>query len=512
MTDAALKDVPYTWGFYREMNPAFLNYLCILGGYEAPEIDAEFTFCELGCGNGVTLNTHAQVFPNGQFIGVDLSPDHIDNARAVAEEAGLGNVTYIAADIESLDSEDCPPLDYIALHGVYSWIDADTRAAILALIQARLKPGGVAYVSYNALPGWSAISPLRRLIQQHTADIDADTIEKARTGLRYLQNLREKEIGYFVDNSPAESFLDEIAEQDIEYVAHEFMADNAAPFYFADVATEMNNLGLQFAANADLHLNFIDLAAAPEHHKFLLNAGTRNDFETMGDFIRNQRFRKDVYVKEPNMLSEEMQQERLLVIPFGTDCSGPAFPESIGFHGVNLAFKSDIFASLIDVLAGNAQSLGRLLDSEPFTSLGPDLLVDAIKFLTASRHMLPFAHSTTAPDADAVNANRFMLAADVNLAMLKRQLFNARQVTVAAPLAGIGLDIPMSDALFLICCVEAPAAKVTEWAESRMAEADKRIAEEGGDETAAVATALEGFRADRLSKFLEIGVIAPAPP
>ncbi|MDA0240546.1 MAG: hypothetical protein O3A84_11050 [Proteobacteria bacterium] len=47
MAEDLLGDIPYTWGYYAEMNPAFLNYICVLGGYAPPDTNNEFTYCEL---------------------------------------------------------------------------------------------------------------------------------------------------------------------------------------------------------------------------------------------------------------------------------------------------------------------------------------------------------------------------------------------------------------------------------------------------------------------------------
>ena len=68
------------------------------------------------------------------------------------------------------------------------------REAIVSFINKKLKPGGMVLVSYNALPGWSAMMPLRAIMQTFTAPMQADSISKAREGMRYLKFLNDPQV------------------------------------------------------------------------------------------------------------------------------------------------------------------------------------------------------------------------------------------------------------------------------------------------------------------------------
>ena len=60
--------------------------------------------------------------------------------------------------------DDLPQFDIIALHGIWSWINDASRAAIVDIALRKLKPGGALYISYNVTPGWSPGIPLRILM------------------------------------------------------------------------------------------------------------------------------------------------------------------------------------------------------------------------------------------------------------------------------------------------------------------------------------------------------------
>ena len=138
MADEYLTDTPYTWGYYAELNPVFLNYVCVLNGFQARPLNRPFTYCDLGCGNGVTTAGLAQLHPHATFYGVDFNQEHVANGSALAAGAKLGNVRFIQADLGALESLELPDLDFVVLHGVYSWVDPETRNRVREFLAAKV--------------------------------------------------------------------------------------------------------------------------------------------------------------------------------------------------------------------------------------------------------------------------------------------------------------------------------------------------------------------------------------
>jgi hypothetical protein len=48
--DGYVVDVDYTHGFYRELTPALLRFVTLLGGVHAVDPREPFVYYELGCG------------------------------------------------------------------------------------------------------------------------------------------------------------------------------------------------------------------------------------------------------------------------------------------------------------------------------------------------------------------------------------------------------------------------------------------------------------------------------
>lgn len=157
--------VPYPGPILDLMSPARLCAAGLLHGWRGPDT-ATARLLEIGCGDGVNAIAFAAVNPQATAVGFDLSQAAIDRGRALAAAAGLTNVKLDVGDILTypLDGQ---PFDYITCHGVLTWIPEHVRPALLDLIAARLAPGGVAYITYDALPGAAPKVALARFLRAH---------------------------------------------------------------------------------------------------------------------------------------------------------------------------------------------------------------------------------------------------------------------------------------------------------------------------------------------------------
>ncbi|MFM8703886.1 MAG: class I SAM-dependent methyltransferase, partial [Planctomycetia bacterium] len=135
-------DVAYIPGFYPQMSPVAMRYVAALNGVVPPETSGRFRFLELGCGLGRCVTTLAASHPRGEFVGVDVNPDHTAAVARDIAAGELGNARIITADFGHLP-EDVGSFDFIALHGVYSWVAPSVREEILAIARDRLAPGGL---------------------------------------------------------------------------------------------------------------------------------------------------------------------------------------------------------------------------------------------------------------------------------------------------------------------------------------------------------------------------------
>ena len=98
------------------------------------------TVLDLGCGGGIDCFLAArQVGPQGQVIGVDMTPEMISLARRNAEQAGTDEVSFRLGEIEHLPVAD-NSVDVILSNCVIN-LAADKRAVYRDAYRV-LKPGG----------------------------------------------------------------------------------------------------------------------------------------------------------------------------------------------------------------------------------------------------------------------------------------------------------------------------------------------------------------------------------
>lgn len=160
--------VRYPASLYTQTAPAALGVIAKLFGLPF----APFETCrmlEIGCGEGVNLINLALSAPQGRFLGVDLAETAVASARAEAVACGAANVEFLAADLRDIGAA-FGEFDYVVAHGVLSWVPKPVGAALMEVIGERLAPGGMAMVSFVALPGARTLQAIRDLLSYETRD------------------------------------------------------------------------------------------------------------------------------------------------------------------------------------------------------------------------------------------------------------------------------------------------------------------------------------------------------
>ena len=109
---------------------------------------------DVGCGRGaVTLPLAAAVGPEGSVNGIDLSAGMLQEARALATEAGLANVSLDVGDAGDLSSL---PADFdVVASSLVIFFLPEPAAALRTWVQ-RLRPGGrIGLVTFGVEDGAS---------------------------------------------------------------------------------------------------------------------------------------------------------------------------------------------------------------------------------------------------------------------------------------------------------------------------------------------------------------------
>jgi SAM-dependent methyltransferase len=222
-----IADTQYAPGFFAEQGPVQLDFSCVLNGIEPVAIDKPFTYFELGFGQGLTVNILAASNPHGRFYAADFNPAQVAAAQQLAADAQLDNLVLLEDSFAELaDGDvDLPQFDFVSMHGVYSWVNAEARKQIVKFLARYLKPGGIVHVSYNAMPGWASALPLqRRLLLEHQM-YPGGTDVQLKEARRLVGALEQVQAAYLTDNAGPmlKDRLDSLRNDKSGYLGHEYM-------------------------------------------------------------------------------------------------------------------------------------------------------------------------------------------------------------------------------------------------------------------------------------------------
>lgn len=245
---------------------------------------------EIGCGDGSNLLPLAAAFPQSTFVGFDLAETLIQAAQAAVADLGVDNLELTPADILQFPMQG-EPFDYIIAHGIYSWIPDAAKAGLLRLCQHRLAPAGVAYISYNCLPGCHLRRMTRDIMRFHTRDLQgpAARVQQAVAVCRFIANSIEKPDAY---RQVFKEQLEQIERYRAGHLFHDDLAEINDPVYFHEFAAHAAQHGLQFLGEADF-FEMQDDAFSDEARQILARMqDSRVTREQYLDFVKCRRFRQ----------------------------------------------------------------------------------------------------------------------------------------------------------------------------------------------------------------------------
>lgn len=295
-TAGYVSEVEYTYGYYAELNPLRVHLPLLAHGFAVPEIK---TACELGFGQGLSANIHAAT-SDVEWYGTDFNPSQTAFANLFTDtsKAKLFDQSFE----EFCNRADLPDFDFIALHGIWTWISDQNRKLVVDFARRKLKVGGLLYISYNTLPGWSTGAPMRHLLSEARSHVAAPNVitKQIESTLAFVDRLFEtKPLWLAANPQVADRFTKMIKPQDRRYLAHEYFNANWEPMYFSRVQSWLNEAKLSFGVSANYADNVDVLNLRPEQSKLLAELADPNFRQTIRDYITGQQFRKDIWIKGP---------------------------------------------------------------------------------------------------------------------------------------------------------------------------------------------------------------------
>jgi SAM-dependent methyltransferase len=241
-------EVEYPEYLHAALHPERLFTMARAFGLTPPPIE-NCRVLELGCGQGITMLNTALDLRSSSFVGVDFSQIQIDKAKSSAQELGLTNTTFLAMDIADFDAT-YGDFDYIVAHGVYSWVPDAVREKLLAICRDSLRPNGIAYLCFNAKPGYRFPGMIRDLGLESAGGRIAGRQQAAEV----FQRMKSLSTEALPPHRQAilEPYISHFSEADSGQAMYDELADINHPYLFDEVATEAQRFGLKFFAESDI--------------------------------------------------------------------------------------------------------------------------------------------------------------------------------------------------------------------------------------------------------------------
>jgi SAM-dependent methyltransferase len=218
---------------FSDTHPERLATMAILHGISPAPVE-HCRVLEVACNEGGNLIPMAYAIPGSEFVGFDLARAPVERGQERIRELELKNIRIFAADLLEMGGE-LGEFDYIIAHGFYSWAPAPVRERLLALCDELLAPNGIAFVSYNALPGGFVRDAIREIMlfrMDGTEHLDQQ-VREAFGLVHFLlaslpeddayRQLMEKHLKRMEEHSAPSTFHDELSEAFYTVSFAEFM-------------------------------------------------------------------------------------------------------------------------------------------------------------------------------------------------------------------------------------------------------------------------------------------------
>jgi SAM-dependent methyltransferase len=313
---ASYDALPYASLPFAQSHPDRLATLASLFG----AIPAPVEHCrvlELGCASGGNLVPMAASLPHSQFVGIDFSGVNIARGAGDVAALGLPNVKLIQADIRSFDAGD-ERFDYIIAHGVLSWVPRDVQERLFAICSEWLAPQGVAYISYNTLPGWQTRGAIRdaMLYQARRFDDPATRVKQARAVLDFLaESLQDDASGY---GAMLRGEASRLRQQPDFYIYHDHLEEVNDALYFHQFVERAAAHGLRYLGEADFKRMLLHDLAPGVATMLSRIAPDLLQREQFLDFLRNQTFRQTLLMHEATTLTRTISPDRIYSLHIAT--------------------------------------------------------------------------------------------------------------------------------------------------------------------------------------------------
>ncbi len=265
---------------------------------------------EIACADGGNIIPMAAELTDSSFVGIDLAHTVVENGKRQIAELGLTNIRIEQMDLMDAGTE-LGTFDYIIAHGFYSWVPEPVRDKLMATLNQVLAPQGVAYISFNALPGCRIREMFREMMLFHLRNT-TDPQERIQQAREFL--------GCFVQSQESSVEMGSLMKIEAEFLLeqgpvvlfHDELSETYHPVYIHEFVSHAGRYGLQFLSEA----SFTDMQPRKYPAEVLDRARQwagedRLLREVYFDFLRGRTFRRTLLCHDNVTVAHDVIPERI---------------------------------------------------------------------------------------------------------------------------------------------------------------------------------------------------------
>jgi hypothetical protein len=253
--------------------------------------------------------------------------------------------------------------------------------------------------------------------------------------------------------------LTKMKEHSRHYLAHEYFNRDWHPMHFATMAEWLEPAKVQWACSA-AYLDAIDVAnLTPEQQTFLAEIPDPMFRQSVRDFMVNQQFRKDYWVKGPRRLSaleqaEMLRNQRVILTIPRSDIS----LKVTGSAG-EVTLSESVYNPILDCVADyKVRSIGEMEQTLKSKNVNFRQLIQAVVVLCGTG-------SLSAAQDEKGSSKSLKSAQSINNLLLRKARGSGDVGFLASPVTGGGVGVNRFTQLFLLSIQEGKK-KPEEWAQS----------------------------------------------
>jgi hypothetical protein len=238
--------------------------------------------------------------------------------------------------------------------------------------------------------------------------------------------------------------IQKLKEQNRHYLAHEYFNRDWHPMHFGTMAKWLEPAKVQYACSAN-YLDHVDIVnLSDEQQAFLKDIPDPMFAQAVRDFMVNQQFRKDYWVKGIRKLApldqaEQLRAQRLIL-------TVPRADVSLKVNGAlgEASMSEEVYNPLLDYLSDyKPRSLAQIEQALKEQRLTFGQIIQAIMVLSGAGYLAPVQE-------DAVITKSRKYTEKMNAHLIDKARASSEVVYLTSPVTGGGIAVGRFPQLFLL--------------------------------------------------------------